>query len=255
VTAPEAPAGREPPGPGPQRGSRAAVTDPRSLIVFAVVAAIIGVFAAWLLFAIRDTIVSVYVSALFAMGISPLVKLIERQRAIPIVKRLPRWLAILIIYATIIAVVVSIGMIIIPPLIDQAEELWRSLPERFAQAQASLVRAGFRRLLNDPSGDIALGQNTHELVTRLLSALPLASRRTLISTDGEFHTIRRQLDRFKEEERTVLTEEVGCQIVTGQWAQLCIVHHLAKSKSKSNQKLHNVRENAFENDMKKCGRF
>ena len=145
MTAPEAPAGREPPGPGPQRGSRAAVTDPRSLIVFAVVAAIIGVFAAWLLFAIRDTIVSVYVSALFAMGISPLVKLIERQRAIPIVKRLPRWLAILIIYATIIAVVVSIGMVIIPPLIDQAEELWRSLPERFAQAQATLVRLGILR--------------------------------------------------------------------------------------------------------------
>ena len=105
MSRPEAAAGREPPGPGPQRGSRAAVTDPRSLIVFAVVATIIGVFAAWLLFAIRDTIVSVYVSALFAMGISPLVKLIERQRAIPIVKRLPRWLAILIIYATIIAVV------------------------------------------------------------------------------------------------------------------------------------------------------
>ena len=74
-----------------------------------------------------------------------------------------------------------------------------------AEAQASLVRAGFRRLLNDPSGDIALGQNTHELVTRLLSALPLASRRTLISTDGEFHTIRRQLDRLKEENVTIVT--------------------------------------------------
>ena len=79
------------------------------------------------------------------MGISPLVKMIERQRAIPIGKRLPRWLAILIIYATIIAVVVSVGMIVIPPLIDQAEELWRSLPERFAQAQATLVRLGILR--------------------------------------------------------------------------------------------------------------
>jgi len=74
-----------------------------------------------------------------------------------------------------------------------------------AEAQASLVRAGFHRLLNDPSGDIALGQNTHELVTRLLSALPLASRRTLISTDGEFHTIRRQLDRLREENVTIVT--------------------------------------------------
>jgi kynureninase len=74
-----------------------------------------------------------------------------------------------------------------------------------AEAQAALVRAGFRRLLNDPCGDIALGQNTHELVTRLLSALPLASRRTLISTDGEFHTIRRQLDRLREERLAIVT--------------------------------------------------
>src|SRR6187401_1412711 len=31
-----------------------------------------------------------------------------------------------------------------------------------ATQQASLVQAGFRRLLNDADGDIALGQNTHE---------------------------------------------------------------------------------------------
>jgi kynureninase len=74
-----------------------------------------------------------------------------------------------------------------------ADEKW----ERAAE-QAALVQAGFRRLLNDPDGDIALGQNTHELVVRLLSALPLATRPQLITTDGEFHTIRRQLDRLAE---------------------------------------------------------
>jgi kynureninase len=73
--------------------------------------------------------------------------------------------------------------------------------EKWARAaeQAARVAQGFRRLLNDPDGDIALGQNTHELVTRLLSALPLRARPTLVSTDGEFHTIRRQLDRLAEE--------------------------------------------------------
>jgi kynureninase len=68
-----------------------------------------------------------------------------------------------------------------------------------AAHQASLVQAGFRRLLGDPDGDIALGQNTHELVTRLLSALPVKHRPKLVTTDGEFHTIRRQLDRLAEE--------------------------------------------------------
>ena len=43
--------------------------------------------------------------------------------------------------------------------------------------QAARVRAGFARLLGDAEENIALGQNTHELVTRWLSALPFKTRR------------------------------------------------------------------------------
>ncbi len=64
---------------------------------------------------------------------------------------------------------------------------------------ADEVRAGYRRLLGDPDGHIALGQNTHELLIRFLSALPLWERPRLVTTDGEFHTIRRQLDRLESE--------------------------------------------------------
>src|SRR5678810_34503 len=68
-----------------------------------------------------------------------------------------------------------------------------------AQAKADRVRQGFARLLGDRRGVIALGQNTHELVTRFLSALPLADRPRLVTTDGEFHTLRRQVTRLAEE--------------------------------------------------------
>jgi len=68
-----------------------------------------------------------------------------------------------------------------------------------AFAQAERVREGFTRLLGDAGGGIALATNTHELVVRLLSALPLRTRPRLVTTDGEFHTIRRQLDRLEEE--------------------------------------------------------
>lgn len=68
-----------------------------------------------------------------------------------------------------------------------------------AFAKADEVRDGYRRLLGDPGGDIAFGSNTHELVIRFLSALDVRRRRRLISTDGEFHTLRRQLSRFAEE--------------------------------------------------------
>src|SRR5206468_9222878 len=76
---------------------------------------------------------------------------------------------------------------------ELVDEKWQRVAE-----QASRVQAGFRRLLNDPDGDIALMQNTHEAVTRLLSALPLHRGQALVATDGEFHTIRRQLDRLHE---------------------------------------------------------
>jgi kynureninase len=68
-----------------------------------------------------------------------------------------------------------------------------------AAGQAQLVKAGFARLLSDRPERIALGQNTHELVTRWLSALPLGERPRLVTTDGEFHSLRRQVDRLAEE--------------------------------------------------------
>jgi kynureninase len=67
-----------------------------------------------------------------------------------------------------------------------------------AEAQAARVRVGFARLLGDEPANIALGQNTHELVTRWISALPLDARPRIITTDTEFHSLRRQLDRVAE---------------------------------------------------------
>ncbi|MBA3344129.1 MAG: kynureninase [Gemmatimonadales bacterium] len=73
-----------------------------------------------------------------------------------------------------------------------------------AFAQAERVREGFAGLLGDAGGCIALGANTHELLVRLLSALPLTTCPRLVTTDGEFHSIRRQLDRLEEEGLTVV---------------------------------------------------
>ena len=68
-----------------------------------------------------------------------------------------------------------------------------------AAEQAWRVRTGFAALVGVGADQIALGQNTHELVTRWLSALPIRTRPRLVTTDGEFHTIRRQMDRLAEE--------------------------------------------------------
>ena len=65
--------------------------------------------------------------------------------------------------------------------------------------QAERVRDGFRALLGDPRGELALGASTHDLVLRFLSALDLRARPRLVTTDGEFHTLRRQLARLGED--------------------------------------------------------
>jgi kynureninase len=66
-----------------------------------------------------------------------------------------------------------------------------------AAAKAAEVRLGYARLLEDRPDNIALGQNTLELVARWLSAFPLPARPRIVTTDGEFHTIRGLVDRLE----------------------------------------------------------
>lgn len=81
--------------------------------------------------------------------------------------------------------------------LDAAEQVDGKWDRAFQKA--TRVRRGFARLLEDSEDHIALASSTHDLVIRFLSALPLGRRPRLVTTDGEFHTIRRQLDRLAEE--------------------------------------------------------
>ncbi len=68
-----------------------------------------------------------------------------------------------------------------------------------ASEKADVVRNGYLKLMNDKSGLIALSANTHDLLIRFLSSLDWKKRRKIITTDLEFHTVRRQLDRLAED--------------------------------------------------------
>ena len=67
------------------------------------------------------------------------------------------------------------------------------------EGKVNRVSEGYRMLMGGCSGDITLETNTHGLVVRFLSALPLRDRPRVVTTDGEFNSIRRQLDRLAEE--------------------------------------------------------
>jgi kynureninase len=62
------------------------------------------------------------------------------------------------------------------------------------------VRRGIVRILNLPDeGTLAFAPNTHELVCRLLSSLPLTKPPRVLTSDSEFHSFERQLCRLAEE--------------------------------------------------------
>jgi predicted PurR-regulated permease PerM len=97
----------------------------------------------WCAFLVRDVLLLVYMSGLFAIGFSPIVRLIERQKILPIgTQRFPRWLAILILYVVILGALTGIGFMVVPPLVDQGEQLWKALPGMFARAQDFLIAKG-----------------------------------------------------------------------------------------------------------------
>ncbi len=100
----------------------------------------------WGAYLVRDALLVIYVSGLLAMGFSPLVRAIERQKVLPVGKaRVPRWLAILLPYVTIVAVIVLLIVVVWPPLVDQAQALWAALPDMFDRSQRFLVGKGLLR--------------------------------------------------------------------------------------------------------------
>jgi predicted PurR-regulated permease PerM len=97
----------------------------------------------WVCYAARDALLVVYISVLLAIGCHPLVHAIEHQRTVPIgTPRLPRWLAILAVYLAIVGFLIVLGVLIVPPLVSQAADLWARLPDLLDRAQNFLLERG-----------------------------------------------------------------------------------------------------------------
>jgi predicted PurR-regulated permease PerM len=104
--------------------------------------ALVGVLL-WSAYLVRDVLLLLYISGLFAVGLSPMVRLIERQSVLPIgTRRFPRWLAILLLYLVFLGIITGIGFLIFPPLIRQARQLGNSLPAMFDRVQTFLLDSG-----------------------------------------------------------------------------------------------------------------
>lgn len=111
-----------------------------SAIARAVALTALGGILLWAMYIARDALLILYISALFAIGLAPLVKWIEQTA--PGGRRPPRWLAILLIYIVVVGGLTLIGLLVVPPLIAQSQDLWQRLPELLDNAQQFLIRHG-----------------------------------------------------------------------------------------------------------------
>ena len=112
------------------------------------------------------------------------------------------------------------------------DEAAAHVDDKWARAAqvADRVRRGVAERIGGRAEDVALGQSTHELVSRFLSALDLRARPRIVTTTGEFHSLDRQLRRLAEEGVEVcfveagpvetLAERVAAEVVEGTAAAL-----------------------------------
>lgn len=118
-------------------------SNARSLVRYAIAMTALAVLLVWSAYLVRDVLILIYVSGLLAVGFSPIVRLIERQKALPIgTRRFPRWLAILLLYMVILGTLTGIGFLIVPPLVHQGQSLWTARTEMFDKAQEFLIAKG-----------------------------------------------------------------------------------------------------------------
>jgi predicted PurR-regulated permease PerM len=115
------------------------------VIARAVVVAIVGFTAACALYLVREVLLTIYISGLLAIGLSPIVRRIERGKLLKSRIRLPRWVAILLLYVAFLLTVSLILALMVPPIIDQMQELVGNLPSYADRIQTFLKQ---RNLVN-----------------------------------------------------------------------------------------------------------
>jgi predicted PurR-regulated permease PerM len=118
-----------------------AARDPRALIRYALAGLALTVLFLWAAYLVRGALLLIYISALVAIGLSPVVTRLERRR-IRGTRPLPRWVAILEVYLLLAVVLVTVAIAILPPLIEQARGFWDAIPGLLDRGQTWLIERG-----------------------------------------------------------------------------------------------------------------
>jgi predicted PurR-regulated permease PerM len=118
-------------------------SERKSINLWTIWMTVLAAVIVWAAYLVRDVLLLIYISGLLAIGFSPIVRLIERQRMLPVgTRRLPRWFAILVLYVFILGTLTGIGFLVVPPIVHQGQQLWTALPDMLDKGQRFLVDKG-----------------------------------------------------------------------------------------------------------------
>ncbi len=128
----------------------------RTLVIFALIA-----LAAWFVITkLFDVVLLILVSMIFLATLEPIVDRIERSG-------LPRGMAVLAVMLLIATVIAVIGILVVPPLIDQVTSFLTNLPDIVAGAREQLQKHGLGDTFSKQLDQISIPSN---LANRVLSA-------------------------------------------------------------------------------------
>jgi predicted PurR-regulated permease PerM len=97
--------------------------------IFVVGAAVLAVF--YFLVLVRQALGLVVISLFLAVALGPAVSFFQNRT------RIPRWLSIIVVYIFLLAAIVLIGLVIVPPIVTGVQELAHEIPEKVDQLKES----------------------------------------------------------------------------------------------------------------------
>jgi len=127
---------------------------------------------AWFLIGIVGQAIFIFVfAALIALVLNPLVRLLERLH-------IPRFVGVFVVYLAVVGVVVGVGWLVVPPLVDQVKSLTDNLPGMAEGARSGideLQRAADRLELN-----VDVRAEIEHLASSLAGYVPDLSQRVYV---------------------------------------------------------------------------
>jgi predicted PurR-regulated permease PerM len=175
----------EPPGPGRE--------GPSTRTIVRVVGTVLGIAVfLWLLWVSRNVVLWVAVAALLATAINPAVNLFQRRG------RMPRPIAIFVVYLIGLGIAAGVAYVLVPPLIDAGQDLAANVPGYVDQlSQSQLVRQldedydvltrvedGLTNTLTDVAGPDTAVEITQTVLNGIIALVSIAVICFLLSLYG-----------------------------------------------------------------------